>query len=60
LLWCFFTVAGLVADASAAGAAVVDLEGAAAAGAAVGAAVVAAVANIGTADRAATAAATII
>jgi hypothetical protein len=61
LLWCFFSVAGLVADASAAGAAVADLAGvAAAAGAAAGAAVVAAEANIGAAVNAATAAATMI
>jgi hypothetical protein len=62
LLWCFFSVAGFVADASAAGAAAVaGLAGvAAAAGAAAGAAVVAAEANIGAADNAATAAATII
>jgi hypothetical protein len=61
LLWCFFSVAGFAADASAAGAAVADLAGvAAAAGAAAGAAVVAAEANIGAAVNAATAAATII
>ncbi len=60
LLWCFFSVAGFMADASA-GAAFASLAGAvAAAGAAAGAAVVAAEANIGAADNAAIAAATII
>jgi hypothetical protein len=60
LLWCFFWVAGLVADASAAGAAAGLAGAAAAAGVAAGAAVVAAEANIGATDNAATAAATII
>jgi hypothetical protein len=61
LLWCFLWVAGLAADASAAGVVVAEVAGAAAtAGAVAGAAVVAAEANIGATDNAATAAATII